>query len=126
MEIEKKHLQFKHPANILISGPSGSGKTVLVRNILKHFKELFYNLNKNKIKVLWSYGQWQPLLDLKINKFVAIKYIQNIPTERDIKRFNPDILIIDDMMNEMSKQKDFENIFIKKSHHLNVTVIFLV
>jgi len=123
MEFDKKHVQFKHPATILISGPTGSGKTILLRNLIEHFNVTFTNLNKNFLNILWCYGQWQPLLNVSIPN-VNIKYINELPKEDKIKGY--DIIIIDDLMNEMSKQANFENLFIKKSHHLNITVIFLV
>lgn len=125
MIIERKHLQFKHPCNVLATGPSGSGKTHLIRKIISD-RNLFFNLDKKKIKVLWAYGQWQPLLDVKISKNVEVKYIDYIPNENDFRKFKPDILIIDDFMYEMQKCKEFETLFIKKSHHLNISIFFLV
>lgn len=123
MEFDKKHVQFKHPATILCAGPSGSGKTILIRNLLENFNVTFANLNKNILSILWCYGQWQPLINVNIPN-INIKYLNDIPNEDIIKGF--DIIIIDDLMNEMNKNSSFENLFIKKSHHLNISVIFLV
>ena len=126
MEIDLKHCQFKHPSNTLIVGMTGSGKTQLLIRILKNFDRLFHNLNKPKIKVLWCYGQWNSLIGLKISKNVVISYIEGLPTEKIILNNKPDIIIIDDLLNEMNKDKGFENIFIKKSHHMNISVFFLI
>lgn len=125
MEIEIKHVQFKHPCNVLVTGPSGSGKTQLIRNFLKN-KSIFNGLIGNETRILWAYGQWQPLLDVPIANHLKIKYIDFIPDEKLLKSFKPDILILDDFMYEMAKTKDFETLFIKKSHHLNISIFFLV
>jgi len=126
MEFDSKHCKFKHPANILMVGMTGSGKTILIRRIIKNFKDLFHNINKDKIKVLWAYGQWHNLIDLKINDNVDVIYVEGIPDEDQILEHNPDIIIIDDLLSEIKKNKTFENLFIKKSHHLNISIIFSV
>lgn len=126
MELDIKHCQIKHPANSLIVGMSGSGKTQLLRRILKNFKILFTNLNKDKITVLWGYGQIHSLIDIKINDDIKTIYIEGIPTEDMITETQPNVIVIDDLLHEMSKDNKFENIFIKKSHHLNISVFFLV
>ena len=126
MEIESKHLKFKHPANILIAGPTGSGKTQLIRRILKNFNLHFNNLNKEKIKIIWAYGQWQPFIDIKLSDDIVVEYLNELPSEDLLVKTKPDIVIIDDLMHEINKEKHFENLFIKKSHHLNISVIFSV
>ena len=126
MEFDSKHIKFKHPANILISGPTGSGKTQLVRRILKNYKQSFHNLNKEKIKILWTYGQNQSFIGEKLHKNIEIQYKNGLPDDSDLNSQTLDIVVIDDLMDEITKDKSFENIFIKKSHHLNITVIFLV
>ena len=125
MEFDKKHFSFKHPCNALVTGPSGSGKTQLIRKFLST-KNLFSNIQGNKLRVLWAYGQWQPLLDVKISNNVKVYLIDKIPDEKELLRFKPDILIIDDFMFEMQSHKEFEMLFTKKSHHLNISIFFLV
>jgi GTPase SAR1 family protein len=122
--MDLKHFQFKHPFTCLVSGPTGSGKTILVRRILKNFKTLIHNLNEPIIKVIWSYGQWQPLINIPISDNVIIKYVNAIPSDNLINEFKPNIIVFDDMMNEIDKK--MENYFIKKGHHLNISVLFLV
>lgn len=129
MEIDNKHFKFKHPFTCLISGPTESGKTFLIRNILKNYKFLFYNLlpkNVSILRVLWCYGQWQNLYSIPISDNIIIQYTDSIVNDGIIKQFSPNIIIVDDLLNEFDKTKHLENIFIKKSHHMNISVIFVV
>jgi len=126
METEIKHLQFKFPYTCLISGPTGSGKTIFIRRKLKNFKHLLSNFNQPILKVLWAYGVWNPLLDVPISENVITQYVNDIPSNDLIEEFKPNLIVIDDLLNEFDKNKDLENLFIKKSHHLNISVIFSV
>ena len=110
----------------MIVGQTGTGKTQYIRRIIKNFKSQFYNLNKEKINVLWAYGQFQLLLDIPISDNVNIKYINHLPDKKIIESFKPDILIIDDLMNQIHKDVNFEEIFTKLSHHLNFSVFFVL
>ena len=112
MEFDSKHIKFKHPANILVSGPTGSGKTQLVRRILKNYKQQFHNLNKGKIKILWAYGQDQSFIGTKLDDNIKINYKNELPNDNDLRELKPDIIIIDDLMDEINNYKSFERIFI--------------
>jgi hypothetical protein len=117
-----KHLQIKHPANIMFVGPSGSGKTYLVRDILEYHKQSFANLNKKVMNCIWAYGAWQSIYKKQL-KNVNFKYIEGLPEEEDI--LGQDVIVIDDLMVEISKNKFILNLFTKFSHHNNQTVILL-
>ena len=119
-----ENIKFKHPTNTMVVGSTGSGKTVLVRNLLKYHK-LLISVDTEILKVIWFYGQWHSLIDVNIDN-CEIKYISNLPKDDVITKFKTNLIVIDDLLNEMNKEKNFENIFIKKSHHLNISVIFLV
>ena len=126
--VDLKHLKLKHPFTCLIAGPTGSGKTHLIRKILKSYNHSIYNLDKPVIKVFWAYGQWQPLLNFFISDNIIVKHYDGIPSENLIVEFKPDIIIFDDLLTEFEKEKNkkLENFFIKKSHHMNISVIFAV
>jgi hypothetical protein len=110
--------KFRHPFTCMIAGPTQSGKTVLTRRLIKNYKLLTDITN---IKVLWCYGVWQKLFNEPFD--IKVKYLKGIPTEDDLKDIN--LLIIDDLMNEISDDKYFLNLFTKGSHHMNFSVIFI-
>ena len=124
--IHRKHLCFKHPFTCTIAGPTSTGKTVLMRNILKNNDKTVYfkNSHPNPLKVLWSYGQWQDLYTQKINN-CEIEYIDGLPSQYEIENFKPHLIVIDDLMSELSKNVKLINLFTKGSHHLNISVILI-
>jgi hypothetical protein len=119
---EIAHGKFKHPFTALVAGPTGAGKTVLIRRLLKHFKPLISNLNTPLLKVLWCHGQWQNLYSVPIPN-VEVTYMEGLPTEEDTQGAH--LIILDDLMSELSKDKTVLNLFTKGSHHNNQSVIFI-
>jgi hypothetical protein len=122
IEVERKHLQFKHPFTALAAGPSGSGKTQLIRSILEDHSTIINGLNKKDINVIWAYGKWQNVYEIKL-KNVNFKYINGIPEEDDIECC--DIIVIDDLMTEIKNSKFVLDLFTKGSHHNNQSVFIL-
>lgn len=117
-------LQFKHPCNILVSGPSGSGKTVLIRNILKNFKDLLANFDEQKLTVLWIYGVTQDLYKIPLSENVNITYVNELPDISEVNSLNPNVLIIDDLMEVLASSKKLTAFFTKYGHHNKRTIIF--
>lgn len=122
MIFENKFCKFVHPCNVLIDGVTGSGKTILVRRILKNHKILFHNTNKSELNVLWCYGQFHELIDVKIDECLII-YHEGIPDIDLIAKSKPDVIIVDDLMNKMDK---LEDLFTKISRHSKSSLFFLV
>lgn len=114
---------FKPPFTMMVAGPSGSGKTVLVRRLLKNHRFLI-PLNKDRIKVMWAYGQWQITYTEPVEN-ADISYFDGLPSESELIDSKPDIIVIDDLMNELASDVKMGNLFTKGSHHLNINVIFI-
>jgi hypothetical protein len=122
--LDYKHITFKHPFTCIVAGPSGSGKTLLIRRILKNSNLLISNLSL-PINVLWAYGQYQPLNNVPIPN-VNVMYFDGLPNENELNDFKPDIIVVDDLMQELSKSSSMEKMFTKWSHHKNISVFFVV
>jgi hypothetical protein len=101
----------------MVAGPTSSGKTVLVENILKLHSSTIINFNPSP-KIVWCHGQMQ---ERYLNKSF-IEYHEGLvdnPSEYDL-------IVIDDLMNELGTDNRLLNLFTKGSHHMNISVIFIV
>lgn len=124
MQIKQHIFRFTHPFTALISGASGSGKTVLTRNLLKEYK-VTTTISSPRLSVLWCHGQWQSIYETNLDG-VDIKYHDGLADETTIRKNKPDVVVIDDLMNQVVNEKGMSDLFTKKSHHLNISVIFIV
>ena len=124
--VDRKHLCFKHPFTCMLAGPTGSGKTVLMRNILKDYDKTIHFKSEIPLplKVMWAYGQWQDLYNESLGA-CDVQYIEGLPSKFEIDNFQPQVLVIDDLMNESGNDKQLGNLFTKGSHHLNISIIFI-
>lgn len=124
MNIDENLCKFISPFTMIIAGPSGSGKTQLLRSILKNHRILIHP-EKPIIKVIWVYGVWQENYNKHIPN-VDIEYSDSVPNEDELKIKKPDLVVIDDLMNEICDDKSVSNLFTKTSHHLNINVILII
>ena len=107
MDLEETDVSLKSPFTCVVAGPTGCGKTVFVRKLLA--SDLIF---PHPRKVIWCYSEWQSAYE-EINA----KFVEGL-TEEDC-----DLIIIDDLMDEFKKVVD---LFTKKSHHRNTSVVFVV
>ena len=107
MDLEETDVSLNSPFTCVVAGPTDCGKTVFVRKLLS--SDLIY---PHPLKVIWCYSEWQSACE-EINT----KFVEGL-TEEDC-----DLIIIDDLMNELKKVVD---LFTKKSHHRNTSVVFVV
>lgn len=117
-----EHLKFKSPFSMIVSGPSGSGKTVLIRKLLSQRHHLF---NSQPQHILWCYGQYQDAYAIDIPN-TDVTYYEGFPDKDYLLSNKPSMVIIDDLMNELTGDKEMSNLFTKFSHHMNIDVIFIV
>ncbi len=54
------------------------------------------------------------------------KYFDYLIGSSEVSNYKPQIIVIDDMMTEMAKNPELSDLFTKGSHHLNISVIFIV
>jgi hypothetical protein len=117
-------MTFQHPFTTVVSGPSGSGKTRWTKQLL-----LSSLIQPSPQRIIYCYGQWQPLYaDLKIS-LPRIEFIKGIPDQLDDQDFIDGterlLIVFDDLMTEAKCDQRIADLFTKGSHHRNMSVIYL-
>ena len=115
---EERHLKYKHPFSMMVSGPTGSGKTIFVFDLLTHLPQLVTGLHS--AKVLYCYGAWQERFT---QAPAGVEFHDGFPS--DYLDRSADLIVLDDLMEELSKDKNLTALFTKTSHHSNISVIFV-
>lgn len=108
---------LKNPCTIQVVGPSQAGKTVFTQNLVQKANSIFRHPFS---EIIWCYSEYQPNIQ-------GVTFSEGLP-DIDILKQNlhlHKLIVIDDMMEECSKNPLFTSIFTKGSHHWNLTVIFL-
>ena len=109
---------FKHPFSCLVAGPSKSGKTTFVERLIKHREKMIAPPPK---EVVWHYSEFQPAYSRMAD---TVTFKKGVPTETQLKTYSDKLVIIDDLMHEMGSVSS--DIFTKRVHHLNMSVIYIV
>jgi hypothetical protein len=108
------------PCRIIFSGPSGSGKSELVKQILQRHLSVFYP--KIPSKIVYCCKEKPP--NWMFFSTINIRFLPEIPSIEDIDPNS--LLIIDDFMEELSKQKEILSLFVRSSRHRGISVFLLV
>ena len=116
-------IQLRHPFGLLVSGGTKSGKTTFVKRLLSYANVLIDPTPEN---IIYFYAEYQDAFGEIQNLVPGIKFIQDLP-DNIMDSINPEtrnLFIIDDMMGE--KDGVISKLFTKKSHHGNLSVIYIV
>jgi len=119
-------LQSKVPFNagspIMVSGPTGSGKTYWTHRLLRE------NMFTQPISsVLYCYGVYQNYFE-RMKDIANISFLEGLPSKDIVESLNDGrfhVIVLDDLMEEIVKSVDAQNLFTKFCHHYNITAIFL-
>lgn len=78
-------------------------------------------------KILWCFGEYQTLFSSLSKSDPDIEFIEGFPPDIDQKIDGRSriLLVIDDMMSELSDNIRLSNLFSKGSHHRNISIIFI-
>ena len=114
-------IPFQAGSPIMISGPTGSGKTYWTHKLLKN------NMFTQPISsILYCYGVYQDFY--KEMKIPNIQFHEGLPTLDEVKSLHDGlfhVIVLDDLMEEIIKSIDTQNLFTKYCHHYNISAIFL-
>lgn len=115
---------LKAPFTMIVSGPSQSGKSTLIAKLIERRYEL---IDTPIHDVTYLYTEVQPAFFGRLKEKVPeIKFHKGLPEEFGNDDNNHKLIICDDLMSEMSQSKDALNLFVRGSHHRNISVIFLI
>ncbi len=107
---------MKHPFTGIISGPTGCGKTVFTFKLIREARRM---ITPPPEKIIYCYGEYQDIF----NDYPDVEFSEGLP---DISQFDGrlrTLMIIDDLLSETNDS--VEKIFTKKSHHNNISVVYL-
>ena len=113
--------RFQCPFGCMVVGPSMSGKSYFILNLLRRKKEFFHPCPD---RVIYAYGVWQSAFD-NVHDIEFVKGVEGLSSVNFSPNV-PSILIIDDLMEELSNNKELSVLFTREMHHKNITVFFLV
>lgn len=118
--------KFRANSNIIVTGQSHAGKSTFVFSLLKQLHMFESNIRH----VLYAYGIWQSLFKQMEKEINHITFYQGIPDKEIYEQFTRDygniILVLDDVMAQGMNNEDLMNLFTTYSHHMGITVLFLL
>ena len=118
------NMTFQHPFFMMVTGPSASGKTEWTRKLL-----LSTLIQPPSERIIWCYGQCQPLYEDLQKKLPSIEFVHGIPEYSNSSPFiNPsqrNLIVFDDLMTEAKCDQRIADIFTRGSHHRNLSCVYL-
>lgn len=118
---------FECPTTMAVSGTTGSGKTTWLFKLLKDSNQMFPENPPHRI--LYCYGVWQDMFEKMEAEISRIEFHEGLPPESLINSLTANlkhnIIILDDLMGEVVKNQDVEQLFTRGSHHRKLTIIYL-
>jgi hypothetical protein len=119
---------LKAPFTLCISGATKSGKSTLTGQLLARRNEIIDTGDGSRIdKILYCYTEAQPKFFAQLKETVpTIEFHLGLPEEYADGTGRPSIVVLDDLMTEVSKSDDAAAAFTRTSHHRNISLIILV
>lgn len=114
--------KFPVPFTLILAGPSGCGKTTFALKLLNNL----YDLTKTHFDhILWCFSENGSIGDLPQIK--NLRTCKGIPDEiwSGMCNKSPKLIVIDDLMTDREHEGKICDLFVKQSHHRNISVIFM-
>ena len=118
---------LQHPFTCIVAGCTQSGKTVWVKTLLENAQT---TISPSPQRIIWCYGQWQPLYFDMVRTMPGIEFNEGIPESIDKPDYldvsQRNLIVLDDLMAQSGKDKRIADLFTRGSHHRNLSVIYIV
>jgi len=122
--VKTEDLYIQTPFRLTVSGSSGTGKTRWIQRFIKHHEHI---VGFKFDKILFMYGEYQKLFDEIKQDNAGILWCEGFCHETLLDKLESDntskLLILDDLLDEISKDKLLHSFYIRKSHHWNVSIL---
>ena len=112
---------FQSGSPIIISGPTGSGKTYWTHKLLSN--EMF---TEHVSSILYCYGVYQSYFNEM--KAPNLEFHEGLPSREKVESLNDGkfhIIVLDDLMEQIVKSIETQNLFTKYCHHYNYCYFFI-
>ena len=120
-------VRVQHPTTIIVSGPTGSGKTFFVVRLINSSL-----IQPPPERMWWLYSYWQSVYE-ELGKDVKFVHARGPESAAAVTRIlgemkpeERNLLVLDDQMGSLGDSTELASLFTEGSHHLNLTVIYLV
>ena len=111
--------RLKHPLPALIADPTCCGKTEFVKRLLEAEEEM---IQGEPERIIWCYGIYQPAYDEMQGTIPCVTFIEGVPSDLE-SMINPSVqnlVVLDDLMQELSNSDRITSLFTKGCHHRNL------
>ena len=102
-------------------------KTVRVKKLLENALE---TMQPPPQRIIWCYGQWQPLYFEILESIPGIEFYESVPDDIGKSSFldvtQRNLIVLDDLMAQTGKDRRVADLFTKESHHRNLSVTGIV
>ena len=110
--------RWQHPFTCIVAGPTGCGKTTFVARLLRNASAM---IDPPPERVTWYYSECQKAYE-NLADIPNMRLEEGLPTSFDNGKRG--LVVLDDLMAETDSR--VTNLFTKKSHHSDTSVIYLV
>ena len=117
--------RLKHPFPAIVAGRTCCGKSQFVKRLLESGKDLIDGAPEN---VIWCYGIYQLAYDDMLTTTPNTNFVEGVPSDLEsmIDSSIRILVVIDDLMQELSNDQRITNLFTKGCHHCNLSVISML
>ena len=118
---------MQHPLRASLKDVHKAAKPYWVKSLLENAQT---TISPTPQRIIWCYGQWQPSYFYMMRTMPGIEFNQGIPDDIDKADYldvsQRNLIVLDDLMAQSGKVKRIADLFTKRSHHRNLSIIYIV